>query len=173
MNNHKGFTLIELLIYIGVSTLFLLALSGFVFSIFATYRQSNVKSEQQRELANISARLQHEIESAYAIDPSSTFNLDLGDNAASSVTLHTRTASDDPLIFSVSEDELLLQKGVNPPQPLHSSTIRIPSCVFTNQSAGGSTHIGITFTISTPVGFGIPDAQTKTTLTIELKDYAP
>jgi len=173
MNNHKGFTLIELLVYIGVSTLFLLALSGFVFSLFATYRQSNVKSEQQRELANVSARLQHEIESAYAIDPSSTFDVDLGDSATSFVTLRTRTPNEDPMIFSVSGDELLLQKGSNPPQSLHSSTTHVTSCIFMNQSAGGSIHLGITFTISTPVGFGIPDAQTETTLTIELKDYAP
>lgn len=171
--NKKGFTLIELLIYIGVSTIFLLALSGFVFSIFATYRQSHVRSQQQRELASFSARLQHEIESAYAIDPSSDFNVDLNTNVTSSVIFHTQTIGEDPIIFTSSQNELLLQKGVNASTPIHSSMINVTSCVFTNQSVGGSIHIGVDIIVSTPVGFGIPDAQTEASFTIELKDYAP
>lgn len=171
--NKKGFTLIELLIYIGVSTIFLLALSGFVFSIFATYRQSHVRSQQQRELASFSARLQHEIESAYAIDPASDFNADLSADATSSVIFHTQTVGEDPIIFTASQNELLLQKGANAPAQIHSSMISVTSCIFSNQSAGESVHVGITMILSTPVGFGIPDAQTETSFTIELKDYAP
>jgi len=172
MNNHKGFTLIELLVYIGVSTILLLALAGFVFSLFGTYRQSSVRSAQQNEISNLTARLQQEIGAAYAIDAASVFSVDLATTPSASIILHTRRTAEDPLIFSVTQGELLLKKGVDTAIPCHSSNMKVTSVVFTNQSAGGSTHLGIDFTVSTPIGFGLPDARTHTTLTIELNDYA-
>lgn len=173
MNNRKGFTLIELLVYIGVSTILLIALAGFVFSLFGTYRQSSVRSAQQNEISNLSARLQQEIGAAYAIDPTSVFSVDMATTPSASIVLHTRNTSEDPIIFSVVQEQLLLKKGNETAIPFHSSNIDVTSLIFTDQSVGSSAHVGIDMTVSTPVGFGLPDAQTQATFTIELNDYAP
>jgi len=173
MPHRKGFTLIELLMYIGVSTVFLLALAGFVYSTFATYRQSRTLSFEQREIITLSARLQKTVEAAYSIDPASMFGINLATLPGSTVSLHTQNTAEDPIRFSVRQGQLLIQKGATAPEALHASGVRVTSAIFTNQSQGVSTHLGLTITFSSHVGFGLPDTETSIPLTFELKDYAP
>ena len=174
MDHKPGITLIELLVYIGVSTIVLLATTGLAYSLLATHEQTKAMTEVTSTAGQALTLLGHEIENAYSIDSSSALGIDLAQTTGS-VTLHARPTQRDPLVMTVSDGALILSIGSQTNQRLTPDDITVTHFIAKNLSTanGRSAHLSITLTVQKAVGYGLGAYQDTFTLSTELQDYAP
>lgn len=174
MDHKPGITLIELLVYIGVSTIVLLASTGLAYSLLATHEQTKAMTEVTASAQQAFMLLDHEMEHAYSIDPTSAFGIDLAQTTGA-VTLHTQSASRNPIVVSVSDGALLLSTGTMTNQRLTPKDITVTHLTFTNLSSsnGRSKHIALSITLRKTIGYGLSSYQDTFSLSTELQDYAP
>lgn len=174
MDHKPGITLIELLVYIGVSTIVLLASTGLAYSLLATHAQTNAKADVTTSANQAFTILAHEIENAYSLDPTSTINVDLAQNPGT-VTFHNQNSQQNPTTITVANGALWLSEGTMLNQRLTPKDVSVTHFTVKNFSSanGKSTNISLTLSLSKPVGYGIALFQDTFSTSIEVKDYAP
>jgi Tfp pilus assembly protein PilW len=132
--NRKGFTLIELILYIGLTSIIVVAVLNVMMTVVGTREKTQVMSFVQQELRFTMDRIEAAVRDAINIDTgNSTFANDHGvlSLAMSGVSVH-------PTTFAWSGSGVRVQEGTGNYTALTSSGIIVEMVRFTNLSAGGT-----------------------------------
>jgi len=170
--NRSGITLIELLVYIGVTSIFLLAVSGVLYSLLATSHQTDVLRDQRVERSLFAERIGMLVEQSYGSDPGSSFGIDIAQNQGS-VTFRMRDAASDPAELFIQDGVAKIRYGTGAVTILSAEQHAVVHFIVDNRSS--ETDSSFTFTITTRslVGYGLPSAEQTTHVSYTSLDYAP
>lgn len=129
-HTRNGFTLIELVIYIGLSSMVIVALLRVMLVLTGVREKMETVSIVQQEGRFVMHRFVSAVQSAVAINTgSSLFNSNHG------VLSLTMSGSVQPSIFTWSQSGVILQENGATPAALTSSGVIVDQLRFTNLSA--------------------------------------
>lgn len=142
--NTKAFTLIELLLYVTISSLVILAITGFSWNLFLTRVRARTQQEVNQNLRLAADRISFEIRNATSINSVS----------ASSISLNASESARTPTVIDLSGGQIRLGQGSSgscpstSPCPLTSNLVNVSNLSFTNLSSNSaSLHLRFSFTL--------------------------
>lgn len=146
MNRHhlkRGFTLIETLIYITIT--------GFMISFLVSAAYQLIGSSDDISLGVIRNEEANFIirKIGWAMAGASDINTPAAGQVGTTLSITKLNFSDNPIVFSVNEDNLTVKKGNQDEVVLNSSKVNLESFQFTHIAPVGNSPGGIetTFTI--------------------------
>ncbi len=143
MAHPKGFTLIELLLYISVSGMVLLALSGFFFMLL----QARIKGESIAEVDEQGAAVMEMI--TQEVRNSSAISLPVVGQSGDSLVLSPDDPAKSPETFSLSGSTIQVAEGTDDPLPLTNTKVAATNFHVENLSALGTPgSVRISFTLA-------------------------
>lgn len=142
-SSRAGFTLIETLLYVSISAVLLLAVSGLVHTVLSSRVKSQTVAEVELQGAQVMQALTQAVRNAKSITaPGAGLSADI-------LTLLPADAADDPVVFDVSDFALRIAEGGGSPVSLTSSRVAVSDVVFENfTSADTPGTVRIRFTLS-------------------------
>ena len=140
MKKSKAITLIELLIYLTITTIVLVVMIDLVTRIAQNRSASQGQTEVTQNARFLTNRLTYSIEQASAIN---------GSFPANSLDL---TINDLPVTFSLEDNQIFYQEGVNPPmaltdQKVSVSPINSGESIFNHLINGNAQSVQVRFKI--------------------------
>lgn len=138
-----GFTLIEFLLYISITGMMVVTLSGLFFMVV----QSRVKHQAITEVDQQSIEVINKI--TQSLRNAESINLPAQGASAVSLSLDVVDVSDDPTVFDLSSGAIQMTEGVGSPVALTNSNVTISSILFENLSRTNTPGVvRISFTVS-------------------------
>ncbi len=140
--NNKGFTMIELLLYIAVSTIILLTVVIFLFTLLQVRIKNMVINEVEENGHYIMHIITQEIRNSESIisPPIAT--------SSSSLTLNVSDLLKNPIVISLSNNSITMQYGSLPAVNLNTNNVIVQNLTFVNASKPGTDGIvRISFTL--------------------------
>ena len=147
---NNGFTLIEMIVYIGLFSMIIGGAIVSAYNIFESINRNQTKAMMAEEGIFIIGKINWALTGATAIDLLYSNKI--------SITKSGISPSDDPLIFDNSDGEMRLKRGVNSPQIINNTNVKINNLVFVHTISSGNgislENISASFTIEakTPEG---------------------
>ena len=139
----KGFTLIELLLYVGISSVMLLAISVFL----STLLQSRIKNQTIAEVGQQGLQVMQLI--TQTVRNADVLNSPLQGASASSLSLNTYTAGNNPTVFDLSGGAIRITEGATAAVILSNTRVTASALTFQNLSRANTPGtIRIQFTIT-------------------------
>lgn len=138
MNKQKGFSLIELLLYISMTAIVVLVISGLLYTIL----QSKVKNQTIAEVEQQGALAVQII--SQTIRNSQSINTPTSGSSGNSLSLAQVSASVNPTVFDLSNGSLRITEGTGSAVSLTNSRVSVSGLTFQNLSAS----VKFQFTIS-------------------------
>jgi type II secretory pathway pseudopilin PulG len=138
-----GFTLIEFLIYMALTSIVLGAVAIFVTILLQVQAKNNAIVEVEENGVFVNSTLQYYIRNSRSIitPPAAA--------QGSSLSIEPTSPTDNPTIFSVVNNVLVLKKGSASDVPISSSAVRVTNIAFQNVSTGTSNKsIKYSYTLS-------------------------
>ncbi|MEI6420038.1 MAG: type II secretion system protein [bacterium] len=129
----KGISLVETLVAVGIMAMLMLAVSSMLMTTSNGEKRNRVISEVEFQATAIIDKISQSIRNASSITTpvvgasSTTLTLDL-----------TSVPSDNPTVYSIDSNTLLVSKGGGPASSLVGSIVKITDLSFQNISAVGS-----------------------------------
>lgn len=143
LRSQRGFTLIELLLYVAISSVMLLVISGFL----ATLLQSRVKNQTIAEVEQQGLMVMQQITQTSRNAQAITTPVPAA--SAASLTLDVITLSSDPTIFDLSAGALRIKEGAGAAVPLTNSRVVASGLNFQNLSRASTPGtIRVQFTLT-------------------------
>lgn len=168
--HHKGFTLVELLVYIGVSTIVLLVVTGLVFSTLASYSQARAVNAQSRAFEQIFSTLQTITQEVYAVDPASDLNTSLT-QTGTEVMLLSQSGTPNTFRLFMTDNTLYLE-SVHGTASLHSPKVRFTECIVTAHTQGKN-GMRMSCTAESDPTFGLPTISNTFVRSFVFTAYEP
>lgn len=144
-----GFTLVELLLYISISAIILLVTSAFL----ATLLQSRIKNQTIAEVEGQGMQTMQII--TQTVRNADTINSPIPGISATSLSINTITAGNNPTIFDLGSGAIQIKEGLATVVPLLNSRIIATNLSFANLSRAstpGTIRIQFTLTHRNPEG---------------------
>lgn len=134
MKNFKkqGFTLIEILMYVALSSVILLAVTGF----FQISLSSRVKTKTIAEVEQQAIQILNLI-GQYTVNAQGINSPSVG-SKSTSLSLDMPGTNIDPTIFSLNSGDIFISEGVSAATVLNSSYVEVSDLQFENLSKAGS-----------------------------------
>jgi len=170
--NRRGITLLELLVYIGVTTIFVIAASGALFALLATSRQTDVLREQRIELSLLKERIGMLVEKSYDADGNSSFGVNLATNP-SHIDFRSQDTSQDPSQLYVDNGRVFVRFSDGTAQILSAEQQRVTRLIVDTRSSINDKTYAFTITMASPIGYGLPFAEQTIHFSYASLDYAP
>ncbi|MBI4713620.1 hypothetical protein HY771_00310 [Candidatus Uhrbacteria bacterium] len=123
-----GFTLLELLLYVGISSIILLSISVFLFSLIESRTKNQVIAEVEQQGAQVMQTIEQTARNAEAINSPT-----IGANA-STLSLDVVTGGYDPTVFDLSSGVIRITEGAGSAVSLTNSRVTATSLTFYNLS---------------------------------------
>ena len=139
----RGFTLIESALYVGISSIMLLAISFFLFTLL----ESRVKNQTIAEVSQQGIQIMQIL--TQTIGNADIINYPLSGTSAEYLSLNTYTASNNPTIFDLSGGIIRIKEGIGSNIPLTNSRVNMSNLSFSNLSLENTPgSIRISFTLN-------------------------
>jgi len=166
-NMKKSFTLIEVLLYIAIVTVIMSAFVLFAWNAIILGAKNNTQQELYAQGRIVSERILTEIRNANDLNTgTSNFDVDLVMNSTYQLSLNSDSPNN-PTIFSVSSGILMIKLGASAAVPLHSSTIKVTSLIFSNYSSGDGKTKNIKYILTFIPSSSSASQTYKGTVTLE------
>ena len=121
-------SLIEVMLYISISTIIMITLSYFMFTVI----KSRVKSQTIIEVEHQGNQVMYLI--TESIRNSHSVSSPLPQTSGSSVSLTTFEAGNNPTVFSLTDGIVYIQEGVSDPVPITSERVIVTNIEISNIS---------------------------------------
>lgn len=170
MAAQRGFTLLEFIIYIALVTVVLGAAVMFALQFTVTQTKASVTAQATRNAQFAMERIRTEVREADAIDiGATTFGSD-----PDTLTLTMADAGTDPTVFAVTDGQLTVQQGTDPPLPLTEPGVEVVE--FTLEDLvphGRSQYIRVHLKVSLPASSGFQDIRADVELdaTVHVRNH--
>lgn len=125
---NSGLTLIELLLYVGISSVVLLAVAGFLGSILNTRVKNQTINEIEQQGNQNMQLITQTVRNATAI------NSPAAGVSAASLSINVPEPTDSPTVFDVVDGVLRITKGTADPVALTSPVAEVVNITFDNLS---------------------------------------
>lgn len=141
--NTRGFTIIELLMYIAITPLIVLAISGFAFALLQSREKNQTIAEVEQQGAEVTRIITQSIRNAEAI------NTPPPGGTAPLLSLDVVNVASDPTLFDIAGSAIRIQEGSASPALLTNARVIVSDISFQNISRTDTPGIIRTqFTIS-------------------------
>lgn len=139
----KGFTIMEVLIYIAIASILMLGLSSFMISISETRQKSKIIEEVESQGFKIIELISRRTRLADAINSPSV------GGSSDQLSLSMPTPSQNPTVFSLGSDKVVITEAGNPSQELSNSLVNVSNLYFQNLSRPSTPGVvKISFTVA-------------------------
>ena len=148
-HSNRGFTLIELLLYVAISSVLLLVISFFIFTLL----QARIKNQTIAEVEQQGIQVMQLI--TQTTRNADTINSPTQGASASLLSLNTIIAINNPTVFDVATGVIGIKEGVEAVVPLTNSRVSASAISFFNLSSTstpGTIRISFTLTHINPSG---------------------
>ena len=145
-----GFTLMELLLYVGIASVMLFISS----LLLSTLLKSRVKNQTISEVEQQGLQVMQMI--TRTMRNSETLNAPLLGETGGSLSLNTPDTAEDPTLFYISDDAIVIQEGSGNAIALTNSRVIASDLSFKNLShtdTPGSVRISFTLTHKNPLNW--------------------
>jgi type II secretory pathway pseudopilin PulG len=132
LDSRQGFTLIELLLYVSIVGMMILSVSA----LLPLLMQSRVKNQTISEVAQQGTQAMQII--TQTIRNSTVINSPTIGASASSLSVDTITAGNNPTVFDLSSGVLRIKEGTDSAVSLTNSRVVVSSLTFQNLSRTGT-----------------------------------
>lgn len=170
MNNQRGFTLIELLIYIGVSTIILMSVTGLMFATLSSYAQARIHQSHHITLHTAFKTLRNLTKTTYTVSDQGDVGVDLTTPNTEIIFLGQTNGNN--IRLYMSGNVLYAAQGNGGGVALHSPHIPLTSCTVST-FANTTPIVQLTCSAHSMSYFGLPAITTTMSTSFSLLGYAP
>jgi Tfp pilus assembly protein PilW len=147
-NSQEGFTLVELLLYVGISSIMVVTISSFITLMLAARVKNRTIAEVEQQGIQVMELITQTIRNAESVTAPSAGTSD------TALTLDVRDAADDPTVFHMGSESLVIDEGVALTHTvLTNDRVIVSDLTFTNLSGSstpGTIRVEFTITYSSP-----------------------
>lgn len=139
----KSFTLVEILLYIALASVVIFTISTLLSSILQAKEKTKAIYEVEFQGENLVSQISQALRNARDV------NTPIIGTSAETLSLAADSPADNPIIFSLNNQSILIKEGAGNEIPLTSSQVAITSLSFQNISQGATypDDIKIQFTL--------------------------
>lgn len=143
LKNKKGFTILELLLYIGIVSIMIMAISGFIQMIFFARVKNQTIAEVEQQGMQVTQAITQAVRNASAI------NSPVVGASGSTLSIATYSGAKNPTLFDLSGSILQTKEGAGAYIPLTSSRVLVSGLSFRNLSLAGTPGtVQVQFTVT-------------------------